>query len=304
MSFEDFDVRAYLKHIGIPFWEEGNKNVGRGWIGLQCLFCADSHNHLGVSLSFKNYSCWKCGTTGSLLSLITELEGISYGAALDRIDDFQSILPIEPEVQERLQGNHNDILPYGCLEKLTAGQRGYLSKRRFDPDRLVELWDLRAGPITGPWSYRIIIPVRLRNRIVTWVGMDTAGVHAAKYKAAPTRESYVPTGELVYGADHTGKNVLVVEGATDVWRMGPGTVGLLGMGTTEYKVDQLLALGAERYFIMLDGEPLAVRNAHKIAKDLVRGGKEAEVIELAEGDPADMSDEDAYTFRTELDIGA
>ena len=162
-----------------------------------------------------------------------------------------------------------------------------------------------GGPLSGPWRYRIIIPVYLWGQVVTFIGLDTSGMQKAKYKAAPVEESYVPVGELVYGAkerNYAGGGVVVVEGPADVWRMGPGTVAMLGMGVTVNKLAPLLHLNAEHYFIMFDAEPLAQQRAKLLADNLVLRGHSAEVVELDYGDPGDLSNQDVVNIRHELGL--
>lgn len=302
MNFQDFDLRSYLESIGISYWEEG-ANVGRGWVGIKCVFCPDHHNHLGINLTYKSFSCWKCGATGSLITLIQELEGISYQAAIETLGEFQSIIHKERFVQKRLQDVGSVVLPSECLADLTPRQKTYLDERRFDAEDLKETWGILAGPVAGPWKHRIIIPVTMRGEVVTWVGMDVAG-NIPKYKAAPAEQSYLPASELVYGADQaTGPNVLVVEGVTDAWRIGPGTVALLGMQAGSAKRDHLISMGMGCYFIMLDGEPLAQKNASILAKELSNSGLHVEILELDPGrDPDNLTDQKARDLRKELNL--
>ena len=302
MSFADFDVRAYLQFLGVQFWESGSPNVGHGWIGTKCLYCHDDHNHLGIHLSYKNFSCWKCGATGSLLTLVQDLEDVGYGVALNRIDEFQSLVPIEPEARTRKSSPGPDLLPPDWMEELTGNQRSYLRGRGFNPDALVDTWGLLGGPITGSWRYRIIIPVHLRGQVVTWIGLDTSGTKKAKYKAAPVEQSYVPVGELLYGSDHVEDVVVVMEGPADVWRMGRGAVALLGMGVTVDKVVPLLHLNADYYFVMFDAEPLAQERAKQLAAGLAHRGCNAEIVKLDSGDPADLSNDEAISIRHELGL--
>ena len=302
MSFAEFDVRAYLQFLNVQFWESGSANVGHGWIGTKCLYCHDDHNHLGINLVYKNFSCWKCGAKGGLLTLVQDMEDMGYGAALSRIDEFQSVVPIKPEERTRQSSPGTDLLPPDCVGDLTGNQRSYLRGRGFDPDMLVATWGLLGGPITGPWRYRIIIPVYLRGQVVTWIGLDTSGTQKAKYKAAPVEQSYVPVGELVYCADHVEDVAIVVEGPADVWRIGPGAVAMLGMGVTVNKLTPLLFLNAKRYYIMFDAEPLAQQRAKLLADNLALRGHDAEILELDSGDPADLSNQEVINLRHELGL--
>lgn len=301
MNIIDFDVCAYLKWLGVEYWESG-KNVSRGWIGMQCIYCVDNHNHLGVNLTYKSYSCWKCDATGSALTLIQDLESINYGAAVKRVGEFQNLLHHEPVIEDGLVDVGQDILPDGCGETLTGGQQSYLRGRGFEPGPLAEQWGLRSGPMFGKWRYRIIIPITLGKKIMTWVGLDPSGTREVKYLAAPVTESFLPMGELLYGADDAQENVLVMEGPADVWRMGPGTVATLGMAVTPAKLNQLLQLKAKQYYIMFDGEPRAIQNAHRLAYSLSNCGKQVEVLELDSGDPGEFTNDEAQELRDKLGL--
>lgn len=305
MNIRTFAVTEYLDWINVPWHGEGSKNVRRGWIGIECLYCTGSRDHLGISLTYKNFSCWRCKESGSIMRLIMDLEDISFAKAAQRIDDFQDFLT-QPELvlRERREGAPiiDEALPLGCSKELMAFQQEYLENRRFDPAVLQSHWDLRAGPVAGDGAYRIILPVKFQNKVWTWIGMDATRQNPPKYLAQPVEKSFMPASELLYGLDMVKDNVLVVEGPTDAWRMGPGAVALLGMGITDWKVKRLVDLSAKKYYVMLDGEPEAIRNAHTLANRLSNQGLRVEVLELDHGDPDDMTQDEANHWRKELSL--
>ena len=310
MNIDNFDVRGYLFYVNTNYWEAGS-NVARGWIGIQCIYCSDQHNHLGISLDYKNYSCWLCGAKGGIVDLIQDLEGIDWHGASNRIDEFQELYPSGPSEKEHLEdlGADQDILPEGYGDELTQGQVEYLRGRGFSPWELMTTWGIKTAPIFGRWAYRIIIPVTLGGKPLSFIGLDHTGGQKVKYKAASTEESIRPTSQLLYGWDQIPrgpsgiaqpKSVLITEGVTDVWRMGPGTVATLGMGVSTTQIKGLMVLNAERYYIMFDGEPMAVANAHKLGQSLRLAGKNVEVIELDSGDPAELPETEVASIRQEI----
>lgn len=287
MNVQGFDLRAYLNATNTPFWEAG-KNVSRGWLGMQCLYCNDHHNHMGVHLVRKNISCWLCGAKGSLTDLITDLENISYRAAVDRIEEYQGFAHLEPEERERLEDIGQSVLPDDC-RPLTSTHREYLEDvRGFDADRLVRDWGLCSGPVVGAWKHRIIIPVVVEGRTMTFVGMDHTGKRDAKYLAAPVEESFIPTSELVYGADYAGRNAVVVEGTTDAWRIGRGALATFGMTPGNRRIVHLLSLRVEHFYVLYDGEMEADKHARNLVAVLRKGNKKADALELSRGDDPDM----------------
>lgn len=302
--FGDFDIKQYLDWFHVRYWGAGAPNVSPGWLGVQCLYCDDDHNHMGINLARLNFSCWKCKASGSLLMFIQHLEGIDYTKAWQRIREFQNpLVTVEQEERQHLVDRGQSVLPDGCQDTLTNTQRRYLEGRRFDPDALRQDWGLLSAPIMGPWRYRIILPVLFDGKPVTFIGMDPTGQRPPKYKAARVEDSFIPASELVYGTQHVrGGVALIVEGPTDAWRMGKGVVATLGMGVTPEKIQALLALDVQQFFICFDGEPLAIKNAHALGRSLSTAGRLVEVIELPSGDPCDLSDDDARHLRHQIGL--
>ena len=87
---KNFDLLSYFDNTGIRYWEHG-KNVGRDYIGIQCPFCYDHSNHLGIHRIHKGYRCLICGVSGSLISLLKQLEDV---------DDFEYIKQLLQKYKE------------------------------------------------------------------------------------------------------------------------------------------------------------------------------------------------------------
>jgi DNA primase len=142
----------------------------------------------------------------------------------------------------------------------------------------------------------VIAPLIVRDRWVSYVGRDITGMSSMKYRPCPKEKEAIAHKSLLYGAHLVpDQSVLVVEGITDAWRMGPGAVALFGQKTTP---KQMLALSRfERIFVMLDED--AQRSADRIAANLAVLGREVEVWKIA-GDPADMAPEEADKLSREF----
>ncbi len=52
----NFDIIQFLEDHNIPY--DNNKE----WINIQCPFCTDTEEHLGIHLKQGSINCWKCGT--------------------------------------------------------------------------------------------------------------------------------------------------------------------------------------------------------------------------------------------------
>jgi hypothetical protein len=91
---------------------------------------------------------------------------------------------------------------------------------------------------------------------------------------------------------------LVLEGVTDVWRMGDGAVATMGDKWTSKQLHLLKNL--KRCFILFDAEEEAQENADKLGHNLSITVPDVHVLGLEYGDPADISPDDAKSIRKEI----
>ena len=104
-----------------------------GWIGIRCLWCTDSSNHLGISPE-KGISCFRCGEKGTVIKLVMKLERCNLKHAITIIKEFSRQIPLTlqnapretPLIELRKPITH---------DFLTDLYKNYLKKRRFEPRR-------------------------------------------------------------------------------------------------------------------------------------------------------------------------
>jgi hypothetical protein len=120
----------------------------------------------------------------------------------------------------------------------------YARERGFDPDELTQWYRAGYGAGDGgrPWERRLVAPVYGRGEEVGWSARAIPG-HTRLTLERPGRKwpwregKYVnskgfPKSRFVYNLDVAGELpdtvMAVVEGVTDVWRIGPWAVALFG----------------------------------------------------------------------------
>jgi hypothetical protein len=102
----------------------------------------------------------------------------------------------------------------------------------------------------------------------------------------------------LYNLDSVRKTVVIVEGVTDVWRIGDGAVATFG---TQYTKAQLaLLIGIKRAFVMFDAE--AEEEGSRLAYDLSAIVPFVDIINLREGDPASLSEEGVKYLRKDIGL--
>lgn len=289
------DLVELFTEIGVRHWTSG-KNVSLGWIGIRCVYCNDSSNHLGVSLQKGNFSCWKCGSTGSLKELLMEM-GYPYRDAMGLIQKHSS--DTQQLAQRRVPGAGAIDLT-GFVEDFSDLQRRYLINRGFSPDELQQKYFLMGGHhIKGDWKFRIIVPVIMRGEIVNFTGMAVAG-QEPKYKHCPDDQSVMTIKQTLYNYDNVKGFVIgICEGVTDVWRMGDGFVATFGTKFTDDQVQLILQKRISRVLIMYDAD--APREADRLAHQLASFCHlEVFAAKLPSGDPADLKINEVSSIRKDL----
>jgi len=233
---ETIDIEEYLQNRNIPYDPPGSKNVGRESVGVSCPFCGDhaysGNNHLGIKLDTKQWNCWVCGAgkNKGLLSLIVKLENCSYRQAEEILKPYthsdMSLLQTAHTVPLSASQRYFK-LPDEAADEMPDPHRKYLKSRDFNPDLLHRKYNLKyVGPISKRWRLSIIIPIYFHRRLVSFTSADITRKRNRKYKHCSIEKSIVPINQTLYNLDHAHHTAIVVEGVTDVWRLGDGAVGL------------------------------------------------------------------------------
>lgn len=300
IDWELFDIKGYLDDRGINYTAQG-KNVSRDFIGTACPFCGDKSNHLGINLSTKKMTCWRCGSH-HISEYIREIEECSWNRLSKIVNQFQEQEYRSKKRPDSKYENESVKLPVGCSSKLSQSHIAYLEKRRFDPKKSIEKYSLMACNNVGKFKFRIIIPIFQNNRMVSYVGRDITEQAKLKYLNSTEEDSIIPVKSSLYAVNPIRDTAVIVEGIFDAWRIGKGAIATLGIQFSKEQVLQFKELGLKRVFIMYDGEPEAIKQAHKLAYALGAIVPDIQILELDEGDPDSLSDQDVFNLKRDIGL--
>ncbi len=255
------NITEVLQHLSIPFKSEGEHHHCReGWINIDCSQCSKDWQHyrLGINLEHHYAHCWQCGSL-PLVNVLMDLSGKNF----KEIKTLLSELSIEKlDKTEKLKGSVK--LPKE-LGPLLQPHLDYLVNEREYPlheiESLKRLYGLRGLGIAGTLSWRIYIPITYRGEVVSWTTRSISNNTKRYINARPSEESLSPKS-LLYNEESVRHSVIVTEGPTDVWRIGPGSVALMGLTFTKAQVLKISRHPVR--VIILDNEV----NAQKVAKRL------------------------------------
>jgi len=293
-----FDILSYLEDLGIPVHEEG-KNISEGWIGIQCPFCDDISNHLGINLDTKVGRCWKCKTPVSAISLIMMLENISYGGACERLKEYPDPY-YNQEIRERNLKTSGHILPREATKDFSSIALNYLINRNFTPTILIPKYDLYCTNNLGKYKFRIVIPIIINYEIVGFTSRDYTDRAELRYRKCSIEESRIHHKEWLYNIDTIKDKVLIVEGPTDVWRMGDGCISPLTSEFSNRQIEILSTKKIKEAYFLFDSEPNAQAQAKRMANNLSAFIPHVEVLELASGDPGGLDEIEAQKIMSEI----
>ncbi len=294
-KIDHFDVRSWLESKGISYSGEG-KNISNGWLGMPCIFCGNLGNHLGIGPN-NQINCWVCGKKGNIVDLIKEVENCGFKQALDILNEYQDYT-FKKLKQDILIRHNENILPSEARDKFPNEYINYLVGRNFDPEIIIPKYKLLACPNFGDWAWRIIIPCYFNKSVVNFTAVDITG-NKTKYKHCPNNKAIIPMKNLLYNIDRVYQKAIIVEGTTDVWRIGDGTIATMGIQFTTEQIKLLIQKNLKVIHIMFDAEKLAQLQAKKLAQAL-SNFTNTNIITLPKGDPADLTNEEALAIRKEF----
>lgn len=300
-----------------------HKHVRPGWVGVDCPRCGPHSKrfHAGIRGDVSGAACWRCGGL-RVWDLLGELSGLAWHEARRAVFPLGQPLaapwtaPGGAGHSEYPPGNRGRtgafrpprrgqttvsapgggqaypaqsfsggrrVLSPPNLQACTGAYRRYLEGRGFDPDVIPPLWGVKAtGPI-GRLSWRLWIPIRLGDTVVSWT-TRAIGKTDARYISAKPEQEVICHKHLLYGEDLAGQAIVVVEGPLDVWAIGPGAVAIMGLQTTQEQIERIGRHPLRA--ICCDSEPAALRRAEKLARVLQQYPGSTHLVELETGKDA------------------
>lgn len=293
-----FDALGFLQSYGIPYMAEGHKHCRDGWIQVECPFCIGNAGwHLGFEYDKDWWNCWRCGYHRTWDVVLALLNG-SRKEAKEAMAKFKG----RPTARRRREKQLSRVLelPPG-LQPLTSRAVKYLHGRDFDPDLLEIVWGIKSTSNIGNLKHRIFIPIFLNGRMVSWQCRDVTDRSGMKYLAQEESKEIINNKDTLYGIDQaTGDACVIVEGVTDVWRLGPGAVATFGIKYRPAQVAMLIQHFSV-FHILFDPDPQAIKQADKLASDLsVLGGRVRVWAIDSDIDPGDMAQDDADAFMRDV----
>lgn len=225
------NIVELLEKHNIPHRSNGTHHHARaGWVQVDCPYCASVGGfHMGLCIARPRASCWRCGSR-RIGDVLWQISGGKFG--LKGAD-----LKYAHTRQDVVHGNYKPPAGAGPLHTL---HKGYLLRRGYDCDMVEHLWRVTGTQWqAGPMLWRLVIPIFLDGRAVSWTSRSIAKDPGLRYISADPTEEAVPHKSLLYGEEHCGQSVIVCEGPLDVWAIGPGAVCTFGTAFTPAQLNRL-----------------------------------------------------------------
>ena len=283
-----------LDQLHIEYITEGHRHVRPGWIGLDCPFCAKDTKkwHLGYSIENHYTKCWRCGFH-STVDVLIEYTGLSYNECKKLLDEIEVVHVFR---KEKPKGKL--ILPKG-IGKLQPAHIVYLKSRSFNTWHLRKLWNIQGIGLAAKLAWRIFIPIIYHGKTVSWTTRSISkSKDTLRYVSAGLLEETIPHKDLLYGEDYARDTIIINEGPTDVWRIGPGAVATLGVNYSKEQLQKMVQF--KKRVVCFDSEKLAQVRANKLCDDLSAFPGETINIQLNAEDPASASDKEIKLIRKEF----
>ncbi len=276
-------VVQILESYGIPHWTQG-KNVNPGWVNIQCPFCNDPSNHLGIFPESLKINCWRCGPQGNLYSALRLLTGITraeydiltkdkYKVNFQKsaLKQVKAVLarrkePVE-EKEERVPRRIELPEEAKLITKDTKSPllHHYLTKIRKNPISMDTLIKHHCHLCThGTYMNRMIIPVYFERKLIAFQAADLTGQAELKYKTEGD------INIVLYGLDdiREGGRIVLTEGILDAWRLEHDVVCSFGTHLTDEQ-EQLIR-DKKPSVLVFAWDSDAYFKARKMAGDFVR----------------------------------
>ena len=299
-------LTEFLDDYGIEHWDHG-KNVSPGWINIQCVFCDDHSNHCGIRISDLRVNCWRCGSH-RINKLIMEIAECSYQESKIIYSSLKSSLGMGYQPPSNSTASSTELskmvsLPQECTKEFPKDHITYLKSRGFNPRKIIKKYKLQAVHTIGEYKFRIIIPIYMDKKLVSFTSRDITDEQELRYKGASQSECILNPKEAIYNYDtlSKGSDTILVEGPTDVWKLGNNAISILGITYTRRQIIAIKKKRIRNMFVLFDKGTKERIAAKKLARILAPLVKSIEVVTLNKiKDPGELKVEEAELIKREL----
>lgn len=282
-------IEEIFDDLGVAYKRAGEHHHARpGWLQIkECPFCHSSNYHLGWNLQSNYAACWKCG--GHYGPQVLEALGIPKTKA-------RLLFPqLDTRTEENRERSRVSLLEPSGRGPLQRSHREYLESRGFDPDEIIRLWRVEGIGLHTNLAWRLYIPIIHHDQRVSWTARAIGSRVGQRYISASAEEEVMNHKELLYGSDYCSHTIIIVEGPTDVWNIGPGAGGLFGTAFTPAQVRRLIEI--PKRLVCFDSEPEAQARAIELANQLSCFPGVTENIVLDATDPGSASKKEIRLLR-------
>lgn len=290
------DMESLLSENGVTYKRGGeNINVRQDWIGIDCPFCGKGEKKffMGYSLEGKFFTCWRCGSH-SVFDVLREITGKSNR----EISSLIKRLPRARVLQTERREGTLWIPPEA--RGMKKAHRRYLHARGFSPRKIERLWRVKGISEKGRLAWRLWIPIYYRGEVVSWTSRTIGNANPRYLSASPEQES-VPIKDTLYGYDFVKNTIIVCEGPTDVWRVGPGAVATFGLNYSSTQLDLIRRI--PRRVVLFDKGVTAQKTAKKLCNELSFVPGETFSVQLESEDPGSATMDEIKALRERFEMG-
>ena len=236
-TVQKFDWVSFCVEQGVNYVESG-ANVSTGNVNIQCPYCDDPSEHLGLSLSIArpSWGCWRCKAGGkSPLRLICKLAGVTLPRALEIValhnqpspDDFERLLDPPGQAAKTPRSAALQLPPEcRCLDNAQLSAERFLqylaNARGFGSDAKSVATEYALHYATsGEQAWRIVLPIYQDKKLAAWTGRSIHWNATVRYRSdfgGRINQCLANTDALLDGT-HTDETLVVTEGPMDFLKL-------------------------------------------------------------------------------------
>ena len=289
------DISRLYQDFNITYATEGHKHTHENWVHTACPFCTGNPGlHLGFNQIGNYHSCWRCGwhSTYEVVSTLLNIKDPQKVKEIIRqYDGYVYEAPVKVDTDKKPFTYPPNTLP------LQPNHKARLVKRGYDPEAIIRDWDVMGTGVYSildkiDFSHRFIIPVYWEGKVVTYLARSIREKIEFKYLVCSDERAVMNINDTIYGKpEYWGDFGIVVEGVTDVWKLGFESVALYGV---KYKTKQvrLISKNFKRVVVIFDPDVAGQESARKLVADLKFRGL-ACINYVPDKDPGSMGMQEA-----------
>ena len=253
-------------------------------IKINSIFTSDTKQHLYCNTRKNSYHCWKTDKSGNLFHLVSLVDKIPYGEAVELLGGNNEIRNLESKLKKLFSEKKEEIkinslkLPENSykIESLPKEGRDFIKSNGYLEKRKIPIKNIYYC-VSGEYAERIVIPyLDSEGNLIYWNSRSMKKDAFMRYRGPENKG--VGKSDVVFATDWNATKIYLTEGEFDAISLNSCGFAGWALGGKEIHDKQMNFVRGKKICLSFDNDKYGRLAINKLGDKLLKEGIEVSYV--------------------------